>query len=44
VVSGFLGKVGEKNIISINSFNYSHLDIGTQKLMSEYGVIVIYRG
>jgi hypothetical protein len=44
VVSQFLGKVGEKNIISINSFNYSNLDIGTQKMMSEYGVLIIYRG
>ena len=44
VVSLFLGKVGEKNIISINSINYTFLDIGTQKLMTEYGVMVIYRG
>jgi len=44
ITSQFLGKVGEKNIISINSFNYTHLDIGTQKLMTEFGVIIIYRG
>lgn len=44
IVSQFLGKVGEKNIISINSFNYTHMDLGTQKLMSEYGVLIIYRG
>ena len=43
-VSQFLGKVGETNIISINSINYTFLDIGTQKLMTEYGVLVIYRG
>jgi len=44
VVSRFLAKVGEKNIISINSFNYTNLDIGTQKLMTEFGVLIIYRG
>lgn len=44
VVSQFLGKVGEKNIISINVFNYTNLDIGTQKLMTEYGAMIIYRG
>jgi len=44
VVSQFLGKVGEKNIVTINAFNYSNLDIGTQKLMTEYGVLIIYRG
>lgn len=44
IVSQFLGKVGEKSIISINSFNYTHLDIGSQKLMTEFGVLIIYRG
>ena len=44
VVSQFLGKVGEGDIVSINSINYTYLDIGTQKLMTEYGVMVIYKG
>jgi hypothetical protein len=43
-VSQFLSKVGEANIVSINSINYTFLDIGTQKLMTEYGVMVIYKG
>jgi hypothetical protein len=44
IVSQFLGKVGEKNIVTISTFNYTNLDIGTQKLMTEYGVLIIYRG
>ena len=44
VVSNFLGKVGETNIISINSITYTNLDIGTQKIMTEYGVLVVYKG
>lgn len=44
IVTEFLTKVGEGNIISINSINYTFLDIGTQKLMTEYGVLVVYRG
>jgi hypothetical protein len=44
VVTNFLSKVGEANIISINPINYTYLDIGTQKLMTEYGVLVVYRG
>lgn len=44
LVSQFLARVGEENIISINSINYTNLDIGTQKLMTEYGVLVVYRG
>jgi DNA-directed RNA polymerase subunit RPC12/RpoP len=44
IVSAFLGKVGQPNIISINSINYTHIDIGSQKLLTEYGVLVIYKG
>lgn len=44
VVSNFLQKVGETNVISITPINYTNLDIGTQKLMTEYGVTIVYRG
>ncbi len=44
VVSNFLAKVGESNIISITTIVYTHLDIGTQKLLQDFGVMVVYRG
>jgi DNA-directed RNA polymerase subunit RPC12/RpoP len=44
VLTSFLGKVGEANIISITTLTYTHLDIGTQKLMTDFGVMVVYRG
>ena len=44
VVSNFLAKVGEANIISINTITYTNLDIGSQKIMTEYGVLVVYKG
>ncbi len=44
VVTNFLGKVGEPNIVSITAMTYTHLDIGSQKLMTDYAVMVIYRG
>jgi DNA-directed RNA polymerase subunit RPC12/RpoP len=44
VVSNFLIKVGESNVISITTLTYTHLDIGTQKLMTDFGVMVVYRG
>jgi len=44
VVSRFLGKVGEANVITINTLNYSFLDIGTQKLLTDFGVLIVYRG
>ena len=43
-VSNFLAKVGEEQVISINPINYTNLDIGTQKLMTEYGVLIVYKG
>jgi predicted RNA-binding Zn-ribbon protein involved in translation (DUF1610 family) len=44
VVTAFLVKTGEPNIVSITALSYSHLDIGTQKLLNDYGVLVVYRG
>jgi hypothetical protein len=44
VLTEFLGKVGESNVININPMTYTHLDIGSQKLMTEYAVLIVYRG
>jgi predicted RNA-binding Zn-ribbon protein involved in translation (DUF1610 family) len=44
VVAKFLSEVGEANIIGIHTVSYTHLDIGTQKMLSDYGLLVIYRG
>ena len=44
IISDFLAKVGEPNIISITPISYTHLDIGTQKLMTDFGVMIVYRG
>jgi len=44
VVSSFLGKIGEANIVSLTPLTYTHLDIGSQKLLTDFGVMVVYRG
>jgi hypothetical protein len=44
VVTNFLGKVGEPNIVSITTLTYTHLDIGTQKLLTDFGVMIVYKG
>jgi DNA-directed RNA polymerase subunit RPC12/RpoP len=44
VVSNFLGKIGEDNIVSITPISYSYLDIGTQKLLNDFGVLIVYKG
>jgi predicted RNA-binding Zn-ribbon protein involved in translation (DUF1610 family) len=43
-VTKFLEKVGESNIHSITPMTYTHLDIGSQKLMTDYAVMIVYRG
>ena len=44
VVSDFLNKIGDQAIVSITPIQCSYLDIGTQKLLPDFGVLVIYRG
>ncbi len=44
VITKFLNEVGEPNIIGIHTISYSFLDIGTQKLLNDYGLLVVYRG
>jgi DNA-directed RNA polymerase subunit RPC12/RpoP len=44
VVTKFLNRVGEANIISMNTLMYTYLDIGTQKLLQDYGLLIVYRG
>jgi hypothetical protein len=40
----FLNEVGEPNIVGVHVVNYEHLDASTQKVLLDYGVMVVYRG
>jgi hypothetical protein len=44
VVAKFLNEVGEPNIIGLHTISYTFLDIGTQKILNDYGLLIIYRG
>jgi len=44
MVSSFLQKIGEENIVSVNTLSYTYLDIGSQKLLTDYGALITYRG
>lgn len=44
VVSDFLNKVGEINVTNISVFNYQHLDLATRQMVTDYGILVVYRG
>jgi len=44
MVSKVLGQIGEQNIIGVHPINYEHFDVQTQKVMNDYGLVIIYRG
>jgi hypothetical protein len=43
-VTNFLQKIGETNIISITPLTYTHIDIGSQKILTDYAVMVVFKG
>jgi ribosomal protein S27E len=43
VVTEFLSKIGETNIISINTVNYSYLELGSQKQLTDYGLVIVFK-
>jgi hypothetical protein len=43
LVSAFLAKIGDNNIVSVNTISYTHLDISTRALMVDYGVMLVYK-
>jgi hypothetical protein len=43
-VSQFLEQVGQLNIVSISTINYTALDMATLKELEDYGVLVVYKG
>ena len=43
-VTAYLQEVGEANIVGIHPISYEIFDVGTQKVMVDYGVIIVFRG
>ena len=43
-VSELLAKIGTENIVSINTIAYTHLDLGSRQLMTDFGVMIVYKG
>lgn len=44
IVSEFLNKVGEDNIVSITPLTYTHMDLGSRQLLTDFGVMIVYKG
>lgn len=43
-VTEFLNRIGEESIVSITPVYYSYIELGTQKLLTDFGVMIIYKG
>jgi hypothetical protein len=43
-VSRYLNDVGEANLVGIHPISYEIFDVGTQKIMVDYGIIIVFRG
>ena len=42
-VSEALTAIGAENIINVMPLNYQHVDIATEKVVTDYGIIVVYK-
>lgn len=42
-VTQFLNSIGEDQLISITPINYSYVEMGSQKLITDFGVMIVYR-
>lgn len=43
-VCKFLAKIGDANFVSMNTIAYSIIDVASQKLLTDYGVLIVYHG
>jgi hypothetical protein len=44
IVSAFLARVGQPNIVSINPISYSYVELGSHAILADYGVTIVFRG
>jgi len=43
-VSDALAEIGDDNVVSIHPISYSYVEMGSQKVLSDYGVVIVYKG
>lgn|SRR5687767_2714107 len=43
IVTKFLNKIGETNIVSMNTVTYQYIEIGSQKVVTDYGLVIVYK-
>jgi hypothetical protein len=43
-VTEILNQIGESNIVSVNTINYSYVDLASKQQLNDFGVVIIYKG
>jgi len=43
-VTEFLNEIGEANMVGVHTISYTFFDVGTQKILNDYGLTILYRG
>jgi len=43
MVAAVLNQIGDENIVSINPVNYSYIELGSQKILADFGVMIVFR-
>jgi len=44
IVTEFVQRVGQPNIVSISPIGYSYVDMASRNLMQDYGLVIVFRG
>ena len=44
IITAALEKIGETNLVSITPLPYSHVDVASRMLCTDYAVMIVYRG
>jgi hypothetical protein len=44
IVSDFIGKTGDTNIVSLTPITYTHTEHGGDRLVTDYGLVIVYKG
>ena len=43
-VTKFLQQIGEANVVSISPIVYTHMELASRQWITDYGVMIVYRG
>jgi hypothetical protein len=43
-VTDFLQKIGQDNIIGVHPISYSHFDVTTRQVLSDFGLMIVFKG